>query len=515
MVQKWRPTLRTLIALVILTLMALPAIGLLTARLTTNQFVRETESSLISQAAVFAQSYAAEFVENRSDELYGNVLSATLSEYYAQQFHAKVKPVNTRYSSILPERPDPVSMQVPLQAPYDVIGAKLSTIAHQAQKTSLAGYIALDYLGNIIASSGTIQGRFVSVPEVDKALQGEVSTVLRFRGGLDERHPLASLSRDTGFRVFVAMPVIVDEHVVGAVYLARTPNNLGKFLFRERHTLILVFGSVLMAASLVGFVMWRLLAGPIKELQYQSQRVAKGQSVMLEPLAHYGTKEVADMGQSLLSMSTTLNQRSAALQTYTAHVTHELKSPLTSISGAVELLQDSSERMDKSTRQKFIANIADDSDRMARLLDGLRMFAATTMTNEAQETEFRRAVARYDGPDGKVIYKGNPNATLPISDNDAHILITQMAQNAFQHGAKTITFTCEKNRLIVTDDGHGISRRNAEQIFEPFFTTYRDKGGTGMGLAIVRGIVTANGGEIKLLESAMGAKFEIQFETHN
>lgn len=513
MVQKWRPTLRTLIALVILTLMALPAIGLLTARLTTNQFVRETESSLVSQAAVFAQSYAAEFVEHRPDKLYGNELSATLLAYYAQKFHAKIKPVNTRYSAILPERPDPVPIQNPPRAPYDIIGAKLSTIAHQAQKTSLAGYIALDYRGTVIASSGNIQGRFVSVPEVDYALRGEVSSVLRFRSGLDERHPLASLSRDTGFRVFVAMPVIVDQHVVGAVYLARTPNNLGKFLFRERHTLILVFGSVLLAASVVGFVMWRLLAGPIKELQNQSQRVAKGQLVMLEPLAHYGTKEVADMGQSLLSMSSTLNQRSAALQTYTAHVTHELKSPLTSISGAVELLQDSSERMDKPTQQKFIANIADDSDRMARLLDGLRMFAATTMTGEAQEIQLQKVIARYNDPNGNAIYVGDPTAMIPISENDAHILVTQMAQNAFQHGAKTITFECDKNRLIVSDDGDGISLRNSEQIFEPFFTTNRDSGGTGMGLAIVRGIVTANGGEIKLLPAEQGARFEIRFET--
>ncbi|GHA58112.1 two-component sensor histidine kinase [Amylibacter ulvae] len=515
MVQKWRPTLRTLIALVILTLMALPAIGLLTARLTTNQFVRETESSLVSQAAVFARTYAAEFGENRPNELMGNVLSPRLSKYYAQQFHSKIKPVNTQYSAILPERPDPIQGNVDLETPYDVIGEKLSTIAREAQKTSLAGYIALDYLGNVIASSGTIQGRFVSVAEVTNALQGEVSTVLRFRSGQDERHPLASLSRDTGFRVFVAMPVIVDERVIGAVYLARTPNNLGKFLFRERHTLMLVFGSVLLAASVVGFVMWRLLAGPIKELQYQSQRVAKGQSVMLEPLAHYGTKEVADMGQSLLSMSAKLNQRSAALQTYTAHVTHELKSPLTSISGAVELLQDSGARMDKLTQQKFITNIADDSDRMARLLDGLRMFAATTMTNDAQETELRHAVERFNSTNGNATYIGNPTATLPISDNDAHILVTQMGQNAFQHGATKVTFECDNNRLIVSDDGDGISRRNAEQIFEPFFTTNRDLGGTGMGLAIVRGIVTANGGEIKLIQAQQGATFEILFETQN
>ena len=55
--------------------------------------------------------------------------------------------------------------------------------------------------------------------------------------------------------------------------------------------------------------------------------------------------------------------------------------------------------------------------------------------------------------------------------------------------------------ITVADDGEGVSPNNRAQIFDSFFTTRRDSGGTGMGLAIVRAMLDAHGGAIRLLES--------------
>ena len=61
----------------------------------------------------------------------------------------------------------------------------------------------------------------------------------------------------------------------------------------------------------------------------------------------------------------------------------------------------------------------------------------------------------------------------------------------------------------ISDNGEGISPNNRTQIFDSFFTTRREQGGTGMGLAIVRAVLEAHGGTIRLADSDSGAAFEL------
>ena len=103
--------------------------------------------------------------------------------------------------------------------------------------------------------------------------------------------------------------------------------------------------------------------------------IAAGDPQALTPLPHYGTSELAKLGQNLLSMARTLTDRQQAVQTFTAHVTHELKSPLTSVTGAAELLLDQFDRMTEAERTRFLTNIARDSQRMTLLLERLRDLA--------------------------------------------------------------------------------------------------------------------------------------------
>jgi signal transduction histidine kinase len=65
-------------------------------------------------------------------------------------------------------------------------------------------------------------------------------------------------------------------------------------------------------------------------------------------------------------------------------------------------------------------------------------------------------------------------------------------------------------RIKVADDGEGVSPNNRGQIFDSFFTTRRERGGTGMGLAIVRAVLEAHGGTIRLVDAGTGAAFELK-----
>ena len=74
-----------------------------------------------------------------------------------------------------------------------------------------------------------------------------------------------------------------------------------------------------------------------------------------------------------------------------------------------------------------------------------------------------------------------------------------------------VVATRQENSLVVkiSDDGEGVSSNNRAQIFDSFFTTRRGSGGTGMGLAIVRAMLDAHGGAIRLVDSTKGTAFEL------
>ncbi|MEP2532691.1 HAMP domain-containing protein [Shimia sp.] len=100
--------------------------------------------------------------------------------------------------------------------------------------------------------------------------------------------------------------------------------------------LFMVFG-----VGLVGWLLLRLMSRPVRSLRDEARAIADGGNPTSTPLKHYGTRELAELGHSMLSMADKLRSRSHEIAIYTDHVTHELKCPVTSVAGAAELLEGS------------------------------------------------------------------------------------------------------------------------------------------------------------------------------
>ena len=102
---------------------------------------------------------------------------------------------------------------------------------------------------------------------------------------------------------------------------------------------------------------------------------------------------------------------------------------------------------------------------------------------------------------------------MRISEENASIIFSNLADNAMRHDSTTLDLSAmrQENLLLVkiSDNGEGVSPNNRAQIFDSFFTTRRDSGGTGMGLAIVRAMLEAHGGTIRLVNSEVGTAFEL------
>ncbi len=253
----------------------------------------------------------------------------------------------------------------------------------------------------------------------------------------------------------------------------------------------------LVATAILGALLWRLVLRPVKTLTAYAQQ--QGET---DAPTHFGTPEFSQLGEAVIEMTTALRGREAVLRSYADHVTHELKSPLTVIQGAAELL-DATE-LPAQDRQKLLKSIMEAAVRMQVLLDGQRALA------QAQELVPSGTCQLSDVLAGIPISRLRRDGEIPVPRDVMDVVVGHLVGNAVAHQATVVTFEMMDGRLLIHDNGQGISEGNRARIFDPFFTTRREDGGTGMGLPIVRQMLQAQGAEISLLDQPE-TQFEISF----
>ncbi|GLQ54101.1 two-component sensor histidine kinase [Devosia nitrariae] len=267
----------------------------------------------------------------------------------------------------------------------------------------------------------------------------------------------------------------------------------------------------------IAYVLTRTITRPIDALVARAEAIGRGGRTAIRPLDRYGTRETALLAQSLLGLASRLVDRTEYVQSFAAHVSHELKSPLTSIKGAAELLLDAEEgqALNEEERRRFLDHIIADVDRLTALLDRLRELArADTPATGAPASLIAIADAlegRFTQLELRLSGATEPALALPIEAGQ--VVFGHLAENAARHGASRLEIGAQVSEgiatIVVADDGSGISPGNRNLVFQPFFTTRREEGGTGMGLEIVRTMLGAYGGSIRLLDTQTGAAFEV------
>ncbi|GAB5438946.1 sensor histidine kinase [Falsiruegeria mediterranea] len=297
--------------------------------------------------------------------------------------------------------------------------------------------------------------------------------------------------------------------LVGLVVLRYLGPEIG---FRPAAVLLaIVIG---LATLALGVLLVRLLLRPVSELSRRAEAVRMGQSKGADPLEHYGTQELHRLGQSVLDMAQALQRREASIRTFADHVTHELKTPVSAIRAAAELLEDSPE-LNPEDRQ-LVIQIQGAAQQMQDQLSALHRITAAREPAYHGSCRLNDILAnlQVQHPDLDLTVRGGDIA-LPLSGQGLQIVLTHLLDNASQHRATRLTVEVTQERTTPTirfaDDGPGVSPGNQAHVFEPFFTSRRDTGGTGMGLPIVRNLLQAHGAEIALVPTDKGACFMVSF----
>lgn len=303
-----------------------PIGSLLLLQIIDPYLIAQTERELGAQAALVAELYrsARASVESvslgdpRPPERYGH--SFVPNEVRLRDPDA-VAPA-------LPESLPTRDLKIP--AAY----ARLSVVLQNAQIFNLSGIRVLDETGCAVASSREQIGTcFGALPEVQMALSGLNGAALRLRKSDEPTPPVGSIRRRGDRRVFLARPVFQDGKIWGVIWLSRTSESSLEFLYKERRGLLFGAGFVLLG---LGISTWFFARRIISPLRLMESRIDAPRP---EPLAEIDApREVHALGVAIDQLTARLLDRERYIRQFAENVSHELKTPLTSIHGAVELL---------------------------------------------------------------------------------------------------------------------------------------------------------------------------------
>jgi signal transduction histidine kinase len=511
-----RPRIRTVLLAVHVLILLLPLGGIAALRLYENELIRSTEAQLLAQGLVVRELYRVEYLRAASQPETSSPASSI------EEADVVVPLLDASRDPVLP----PASPATAPKAPPDPLavsaGASIERVLATSRST-LAGIRVVDRAGIVVATTGSEMGMSLADrEEVARALAGERVSLLRRRMSESPSPPLQSISRGQRYRVFVAMPVREDGRVLGAVVASRTPLDITKALYLNRGAILVGAAAILAVVVAVSILTSLTIARPTRVLIEQAGRVARGERASVAGIGPLGTAEMASLSEAIAGMAATLQDRADYIRAFASHVSHEFKTPLTTIQGTVELLEDHLDTMTPDERRRFLAIAREASERLEHLVHRLLELARADVLSPGEE--------RTDvGPALEHLARAREDASLRVKiESDPHVGTVRMAESIFAeilgslldnarlHGGEGVTVTItarrEGNRveIAVADDGPGISAANAARVFTPFFTTARDRGGSGLGLAIVRSLLAAHGGSIRLEPGGPGARLVVE-----
>lgn len=531
---RYKLRIRTVLLLVNLVILVLPLFGIQALRLYENELIRQTEASLISQGVYIREHYKAELMQVLGEKKtpvtgYGLAVSPefqTKEPLPPDAYDPIQATIDIAHDRIRPRADEARATDAKGDALAIRAGERISTLLFRAQRYSLAGVRIVDFQGIVVATSRTELGLSLKHrEEVVRALDGEVISLVRERASDASEPTLSGISRGGAIRIFLALPVIVQNRVLGAVILSRTPIDIQKALFLNRYALMRYGGGLLLIVLLVSIFMATTISRPVEALIAQAKAVKDDPTRATEPIAHPGSKEIDQLSHAVADMAKTLGDRAIYIQTFAQNVSHEFKTPLAAVHAIVELMRDHFETMSEAEKQKFLKLLSNDTTRMQKLVERLLLLAKADVAAPALEScdvtpALTRAVTRYkdQGMDVALSVEAKGELRLNMAEETFESLISNLLENAKHHAGPKVRVEVRAHQeaggvvVEVNDNGPGISDANQAKVFDPFFTTARESGGTGLGLSIVRSLTEAHHGRIDLRsEAGKGVTIRLSF----
>jgi len=309
-------------------------------------------------------------------------------------------------------------------------------------------------------------------------------------------------------------PVIVEGKQVGTVLTAQEPPGFNpqeaQFLQRTTEALIFAGLGALIVALIMGVLLARTLTGPLQALTRAAQRITQGQ--LEQQVEVKTTDEIGQLASAFNSMSQEVARVNQQRKQMTADIAHDLRTPLTVISGYIESMRDG----DLKPTPERLALIYTEIERMQNLVGDLRTLSladAGELSLYPQPLAIKAllertaALYRHQAGQQDVVIRIEASNDLPeIEVDEARMMqvLDNLISNALRYtppgGVIVLSaqLSVDKIEICVQDTGEGIPQEELPQVFNRFHradkSRHSETGETGLGLAIVKALVEAHGG---------------------
>ena len=280
-----------------------------------------------------------------------------------------------------------------------------------------------------------------------------------------------------------------------------------------QQTVSMIFATAALLAAILSVVLAMILARyitrPVEKVSEAAGRLARGD--YRARAVEQGPNEIRSLATAFNSMADSLQLQEQVRRDFVAGAAHELLTPLTNLQGYLEGLRDGV----VAPNQAVFASLHEESDRLVRLSRALLDLAeAPSRTATAEDIDLRKVIestvqllAPAMHRRGVQVTVGLPHAVV-VRSNPDHL--TQVLFNLLQNASRyaqdggTVDVQAEHRgrdvRISVSNNGGSISAHDLPRIFERFYRVDkargRDSGGHGLGLALVKQLVEAEGGEV-------------------
>ena len=351
----------------------------------------------------------------------------------------------------------------------------------------------------VIDSTGASSGEIVTTNDFSQALSGRVNS-WRGRSDLDE------------FIIAVSAPIYDNDTVVGVLRYVSSLEPAYRIIFQYMIYMI-VFGLFVIGMAFVfSRAMSKRILVPIQELVRVTEEVAQGNYKVTA--IKYHNDEIGQLVDAVNVMTKEITRADQAKNEFISSISHELSTPLTSIKGWAETLQDLQD--DPAVTQEGLAIIGRETDRLIILVNDLLDFSKLQAHRiELKKTEFSIKQLLTDVHNQFVIrcHQEKIKMTLLTDNRESWVFAdyNRLKQVFINIVDNAIKFTAGRPKaeikissqvlddqivMIIEDNGSGISTEDLKRVKEKFYKGSSNKSGTGLGLSIASEIMELHGGKM-------------------
>ena len=327
--------------------------------------------------------------------------------------------------------------------------------------------------------------------------------------------------------VMVAQPLRAAGKLPRVAVYSRDFEDVRETVAFVRDRVLLATSAALLIALFGGYLVAARLARRVGHLERAARHVARGR--FMEPLPVTSRDELGQLTETFNEMQQQLRRVDVARKEFIATASHELRTPIFSLAGFVELLQ--SEELDEETRREFLDTMSEQVARLQKLsvdlLDLSRLDAGSVELHPepVDLSELARSVVNEFTP-ALAEHDTDLDVRLPDQGPEALCDPVRVAQimrilldNALRHtpaGTHVSVGAARSNGtagLIVTDTGPGLPDHSDTEVFERFYTGDAGRG-AGLGLAIARELAERMHGRLRVTSTDPGTAFTLELPSN-